>query len=178
MEDGESTQYFYSLEKNCQVGRSITTLTKDNLDTITDTAICPKHTIQTDIPKLLPIGQHSCESRITLDKLRRALTTMENNKSPDFDSLITNFYKHFSPLLEPDLTQVFNFAFDQGLLASSQCRGIISLFKKGKHSRLQNWRPITLLKHRLQNLDYSPHYPSHLRFLRDYTHRSDCLHTW
>ena len=172
MEDGEkSTQYFYSLEKARQARQSITMLRKDNMDTISDTRdllsetcnfYSPLYTaevldptaqqsfFQTDIPKLSPVAQHSCEGRITRDELAKASTTMENNKSPGFDGLTTNFYKHFWPLLGADPTQVFNFACDKGLLASSQRRGIISLlFKKGDRSRLQNWRPITLL-----NTDY------------------------
>ena len=167
----KKVQYFYSLEKARQARQSITMLRKDNMDTITDTRDLLSETrnfysilytaevldptaqqsfLQTDIPKLLPVAQHSCEGRTTLDELGKALTTMENNKSPSFDGLTTNFYKHFWPLLGADLTQVFNFACDNGLLASSQRRGIISLFKKGDRSRLQNWCPITLL-----NTDYN-----------------------
>ena len=75
---------------------------------------------------------------------------MENNKSPGLDGLSTNFYKHFWPIIGPDLTQIYNYAYDHGQLSLSQRRGVISLlFKKGDWTKLQNWRPITLL-----NTDY------------------------
>ena len=34
-----------------------------------------------------------------MDELRKALFSMENNKSPGVDGLITNLCKHFWPLL-------------------------------------------------------------------------------
>ena len=75
---------------------------------------------------------------------------MEIDKSPGIDGLTSNFYKHFWPLIGPDVTKVFNHSFKHGLLTRSQRRGIITLvFKKGDRSKLQNWRPITLL-----NTDY------------------------
>lgn len=71
---------------------------------------------------------------------------MENNKSPGFDGLTTNFYKHFWPLFGSRLTYVFNYALKAGSLSVTQRRGIITLiFKKGDRTRLKNWRPITLL---------------------------------
>jgi len=71
---------------------------------------------------------------------------MEDNKSPGIDGLTSNFYKHFWPILGPDITQVFNYCFQHGLLTRTQRRGIITLiFKKGDRTKLQNWRPITLL---------------------------------
>ena len=75
---------------------------------------------------------------------------MENNKSPGLDGLSTNFYNNFWPILGHELTSVYNYAFDHGQLPLTQKRGIIALlFKKGDRTKLQNWRPITLL-----NTDY------------------------
>ena len=168
LEEGEqSTRYFYSLEKHRQADQSITTLTRDNLDTITDTRDLLSETrqfyqslytadeldpdaqqsfFQTQIPQLSHNAQSSCETSLTTAELEKALKSMENNKSPGFDGLTTNFYKHFWPILGPKLTQVFNFAFNNGTLTSTQRRGIITLlFKKGDRTHLKNWRPITLL---------------------------------
>ena len=81
-------------------------------------------------------------------ELQIALQAMDNNKSPGLDGLSTNFYKHFSPIpiLGHELTHVYKYAFDHGLLPLTQRRGVISiLFKKGDRSQLQHWRPITLL---------------------------------
>lgn len=75
---------------------------------------------------------------------------MENNRSPGLDGLSTNFYKCFWPILGSEITQVYNYAFDNEHPPLTQRRGVISLlFKKGDRTQLQNWRPITLL-----NTDY------------------------
>ena len=99
-----------------------------------------------NIPKLSDEARASCEGRVTVDELRKALLSMENNKSPGVDGLTTNFYKHFWPLMCDKLALVYNYAFDTGCLTVSQRRGIISLvFKKGDRTQLKNWRPISLL---------------------------------
>ena len=112
-EEGEkSTRYFYSLEKKKQADKSIQTLTKDNLDTITSTrdilietrafykklytaeAINPD-TQQTffniSIPQLSASDQQSCELPLSTSELEHALKKMENNKSPGIDGLIQTF---------------------------------------------------------------------------------------
>lgn len=87
---------------------------------------------------------------ITEEELNNAVKAMENNEYPGFDGLTTNFYKHFWPLLGAELTRVYNYSFNNGLLTVSQRRGIITfLFKKGDRTQLKNWRPVTLL-----NTDY------------------------
>ena len=64
---------------------------------------------------------------ITEEELNNAVKAMENNESPGFDGLTTNFYKHFWPLLGAELTHVYNYSFNNGLLTVSQWRGIITL---------------------------------------------------
>lgn len=168
-EEGEkSTRYFYSLEKRQQANHSIRTLTKDNLDTITDpydlisetyrfykslysaeaTDDNAQHQIFTSYPiPTLPLAERdSCDAPLTEHELQQALSTMENNKSPGIDGLSTNFYKFFWPLFGSQLTAVFNYAFQHGSLSVTQRRGVITLvFKKGDRTKLKNWRPITLL---------------------------------
>ena len=167
-EEGEkSTRYFYSLEKKKQADKSIQTLTKDNLDTATSTrnilietrafykklytaeAINPdmqRPFFDISIPQLSASDQQPCELPLSTSELEHALKKMENNKSPGIDGLTSNFYKHFWPILGLDITQVFNYCFQHGLLTRIQRRGIITLiFKKGDRTKLQNWRPITCL---------------------------------
>ena len=152
-EEGEkSTRYFYSLEKKKQADKCIQKLTKENLDTVTSTRdllietrafykklytadIIHPDTQETffniHIPQLSASDQHSCELPLSTSELEKSLKQMENNKSPGIDGLTTNFYKHFWPILGPDITQVFNYCFQHGLLTRTQRRGIISLiFKK------------------------------------------------
>ena len=167
-EDGEkSSRYFYSLEKKKQADKRITTLTKDNLDTITSTRDILIETrafykklytagvinsdvqqsfLDTSMPQLSESDQRSCEIPLSSAELEIAPKKMEDDKSPGIDGLTTNFYKYFWPTLGPDVTQVFNYCFEHGLLTRSQRRGVITLvFKKGDRTKLSNWRPITLL---------------------------------
>ena len=168
LEEGEkSTRYFYSLEKSRKAGQTIRVLTKKNLDTVSQPQDLIAETygfykdlfsaekcdesardrlFSVDIPKLSDEARAWCEGRVTVDELRKALFSMENNKSPGVDGLTTNFYKHFWPLLCDKLALVYNYAFETGCLTVSQRRGIISLvFKKGDRTLLKNWRPISLL---------------------------------
>ena len=172
MEEGErSTRYFYSLEKSRRADQTIRVLTKENLDTVSEPQDLLKETyyfyktlytaqpcdelarkqfLSADIPKLPDNARNSCEGLITEEELLKAVRSMENNKSPGFDGLTTNFYKHFWPILGEKLTSIFNYAFRTGALTVSQRRGVISLlFKKGDRTQLKNWRPVTLL-----NTDY------------------------
>ena len=146
-------------------------MTKENLDTVSEPQDLLKETynfykslysaqpcieqarnqfLTAAIPSLPVDACESCEGLITEEELLKAVKSMENNKSPGFDGLTTNFYKHFGPILNEKLTRVYNHAFKTGRLTVSQRRGIISLlFKKGDRTLLKNWRPVTLL-----NTDY------------------------
>ena len=172
LEEGErSTRYFYSLEKNRKTKQTIRTLTKENLDTVSQPQDLLKEThnfyktlftaepcdqnarnqfLSCDIPRLPAGARECCEGAVTEEELGKAVKAMENNKSPGCDGLTSNFYKHFWPILGAELTRVYNHAFENGLLTVSQRRGIITLlFKKGDRTLLKNWRPVTLL-----NTDY------------------------
>ena len=75
---------------------------------------------------------------------------MARGKAPGIDGLPMEFYLKFWGVLGVDLVEVLNFCHQDGFLAKSQRRGLITLtFKKGDRLDPRNWRPITLL-----NLDY------------------------
>ena len=163
MEEGEkSARYFFSLEKSRKANQTIRVLTKDNLDTVTETRDLLSETrafykklysaepcetfFNAPFPNLPEDACNSCEGELTEQELRKAVTAMELDKSPGIDGLTTNFYKHFWPLFCTRLTHVYNYAFRSGRLSVSQRRGVISLlFKKGERTLLKNWRPTTLL---------------------------------
>ena len=133
-EEGEkSTLYFYSLERRQQAKHTISMLTKDNLDTITEPhdillethrfykhLYTPEpidqhyqdHSLDIPTPSLSPPSRDICEGLVTENKLHIALLAMENNKSPGFDGLTTNFYKHFWPMFGTEVTSVLNSAYD------------------------------------------------------------------
>ena len=167
-EEGEkSTRYFFSLEKCRRAEQCIRILTKDNLDTISETKdlLAETHSFYKSLFSAQPCDENvqanflsgcypnlseeacaSCEGMLTNEELKKAVYSMENDKSPGIDGLTTNFYKQFWPILGDKLTSVCNHAFHAGHLSITQRRGIITLiFKKGDRSLLKNWRPITLL---------------------------------
>ena len=80
-----------------------------------------------------------------------ALKTMEPGKSPGTDGLPAEFYKVFWKDVSPFLIRCLNKSYQNGKLALTQRRCIISLIPKKDKAlqELKNWRPITLL-----NSDY------------------------
>lgn len=143
MEEGEkSTRYFYSLEKRQKNNHTIKTLTRDNLDTISDTCAILSEThnfyktlytaepidLQAQqqlfhshpIPQLPDTERTNCDAPLTEQELYKALTSMENNKSPGIDGLSTNFYKHFWHTFSSALSSVYNYAFKHGTLSVTQ----------------------------------------------------------
>ena len=167
-EEGErSTRYFFSLEKKRKAEQTIRLLTKENMDTVKDMKGLLSEThafykklfsaqpcdeaaqnafLSVPFPKLSECDREHCDRDLTEEELRKAVLSMENDKSPGIDGLTNNFYKHFLPILGEKLTQVYNYAFRSGQLSVSQRRGVITLlFKKGDRTLLKNWRPISLL---------------------------------
>ena len=87
---------------------------------------------------------------ITDREVEDAIGWLRNNKSPGFDGLTAEFYKHFCEEITPILTLTFNKIFEQKKLAPSQRLAIIILlFKKGDARYLTNYKPISLT-----NADY------------------------
>ena len=88
---------------------------------------------------------------MSIDECKRALMTMESNKTPGTDGLTSEFYRYFWNAVSKFMVESFNHALQHGSLSISQRQGIISLIpKKNKNAEyLTNWRPVSLL-----NVDY------------------------
>jgi len=93
----------------------------------------------------------TCEGELTLAECTKALSMMQNNKSPGSDRLTTEFYRAFWDTISTYVVNSLTYAFNTGNLSISQRQGIISLIPKKKKDTLylKNWRPVTLL-----NVDY------------------------
>ena len=74
----------------------------------------------------------TCEGEITLAECTKALSMMQNNKSPSSDGLTTEFYRAFWDIISTYVVNSFNYAFNTGNLSISQRQGIISLIPKKK----------------------------------------------
>ena len=104
-----------------------------------------------NIPQLSDEEQSFLEKDLTINKLKEALTSFADNKSPGEDGFSKEFYQTFFDLLCKDLLNSYNEAFCKGSLSVSQKRGTITLIPKGAENltELKNWHPISLL-----NIDY------------------------
>ncbi len=103
------------------------------------------------IKKLNKQQQVSCEGHITVDEVKKILSSMSNNKSPGSDGYTVEFYKFFFRDIGLFLVKSLNYAFHRGELSITQNQGVITCIPKGKKAReyLKNWCPISLL-----NIDY------------------------
>ena len=106
----------------------------------------------TNHPILSECEKNLLDSQITVQELGLALSKLNNNSAPGIDGLPVPFYKTFWNKLKQPLFESIQFGLSIGELSTTQKRGVITLFHKGKHLRrdqLKNWRPITLT-----NTDY------------------------
>ena len=92
--------------------------------------------------------QH-CEQPFNTNEIKRAISTLENNKSPGNDGLTAEFYKTFT-FLQHDLKELYEEILTLGRMPESMRQAVITcIYKKGKMEDITNWRPISLL-----NYDY------------------------
>lgn len=91
------------------------------------------------------------QGHITEQEVIRAIKKQKPRKSPGIDGIPSEFYKKYSELLAPVLTNIYNTCFETGFLSSDMYKGTISMLYKGKGDKTdrKNWRPITML-----NVDY------------------------
>ena len=103
------------------------------------------------LPKPSPPQADSCDGLLTKEECYVSLKSFSKGKSPGTDGLTAEFYFSFWELLEQELVDSFNYAFEKGEITISQKRGFITLIPKQDKNRtlLDNWTPISLL-----NTDY------------------------
>lgn len=99
-----------------------------------------------DLPQLPDQHRNNLEQPLTFQELTTSAQEQAEGRSPGFDGLTAEFYKVFWELIGPDLYTVFIECMDSGSLPLSCRRAVITLLpKKGDHSVLKNWRPVSLL---------------------------------
>ena len=104
-----------------------------------------------ELSKLTNEEQELLERDLSVQEIKNVLHSFAKNKTPGEDGFTKEFYETFFDLLQQDLLNSYNDAFQKGSLSVSQRRGVISLITKGDSdlSELSAWRSITLL-----NVDY------------------------
>ena len=102
---------------------------------------------------LEPSISESLESEVCMSEFDYVVKNLKNNKSPGWDGLTAEFYKHFWSVIKPVLYNSYLESIKCHCLSPSQRIGILTLLPKPKSptelNYIKNWRPITLL-----NIDY------------------------
>ena len=103
-----------------------------------------------DLDVFLSEDTVSCEEKLSLSEITKALNGFAAGKTPGPDGLPKEFYPKFWEILGPHLLDLHNFSFELGCFSESMQSSITRLiYKEGERKSLKNWRPITLL-----NVDY------------------------
>ena len=178
VEQGErSTKYFFGLEKSKAKKKSILKLVdKDSQQTILTQSGITDHIVnfyqkvydadnttdrtQVDtfiqdcnLDKLPESMTEALEQQITMDELEPIVSKLSNNKSPGWDGLTAEFYKHFWGDIKQLVYSSYLESIENVTMTPSQRIGVLTLIPKPKPPPdlvyIKNWRPITLL-----NVDY------------------------
>ena len=96
------------------------------------------------LPKLNENQTLKCEGAITECELLKALTSMDNDKSPGNDGITKEFYIKFWDAVKEPLCASIQQSFIAGELSTSQKQAIIKLIEKKDRDKrfIKNWRPI------------------------------------
>ena len=79
-------------------------------------------------------------------EIGKIISNLKNKKSHGHDGISNEILKCCSPIVEPYLANAFNRAIEESKFPSAfKIAKIIPLFKKGDRSKLENYRPISLL---------------------------------
>ena len=138
----KNSKYFYNLEKTNQRKKHITSLKINDYVKLTD----PKEILEEEerffkqlytSKNTNPNGSEfieffntenalseetskTCEGIMSIDECKRALMTMESNKTPGTDGLTSEFYRYFWNAVSKFMVESFNYALQHGSLSISQ----------------------------------------------------------
>jgi hypothetical protein len=83
---------------------------------------------------------------LTLKEIVEAITSLPKGKAPRHDDIPTKFFQEYVEEVAPTLLMAFKAMLAHGRTSNHINKGLITLIPKSKdHSKLENWRPITLL---------------------------------
>ncbi len=84
---------------------------------------------------------------LSLAKITEAITSLPKGKAPGHDGIPIEFFQEYVNEVAPTLLLTFKAMLARGLTSEYINKGMITLIPKlGDHSKLGNWRPITLLE--------------------------------
>lgn len=165
------SRYFLHLENRHCTNKAITSIKKENGQTITEQKemlqevksfyqrlyasredeLCRSVNLDdlvgNDVPKLNKSESDKLEGKITEAEALSVLKLMKTNKSPGSDGFSVEFFKMFWEDLASFVVRSANYSLEKGEMSISQRQGIIVCIPKEGKSKdeLKNWRPISLL---------------------------------
>jgi hypothetical protein len=84
---------------------------------------------------------------LSVEEVVKAIRALPKGKAPGHDGIPMEFFQECEKEIAPDLHQAFTAMLNEGETSAFINKGIITLIpKSGDHARLNNWRPITLLR--------------------------------
>ena len=147
-EEGETSSYFFRLEKSRALRRLFTGIRNAEgvvaysisaiirvwcliyVQLFTAASLCHSEKdffVNTLDRKLSDRHSALCEGEVTLAECRVARDSFKNNKTPGIDRLSYEFYKHFWDLFGSDLVAVFYASLSSGTHSYTQRTGLITL---------------------------------------------------
>ena len=175
-EEGEkSSKYFLNLEKRNNVKKCIKNLTVNGIVISKQKDIIQaeeefykslyskscsvnssqrnikEFTLYSELPQLSEQLRDICEGEIEGKECDEILKTFKKGKSPGTDGITIEFYEKFWDLLKPLLLESYQNSYKLNNLTVTQRQSVITLIdkKQADRTKLENWRPISLL-----NTDY------------------------
>ena len=81
-----------------------------------------------------------------ITEIINTVRNLKNSSSTGHDEISTKFIKLSLPILAPALVNIFNLSISTGVYPDRlKIAKVIPIFKKGKHSSVNNYRPISIL---------------------------------
>ena len=118
-----------------------------NLYSLSKTSAKHQQSLLKNISKKFTLAQKELlDAPITQEELEKAVSSLNDEKSPGLTGLPAEFYKHFWPLLKTRYLQFINYAFSNSLPLSLNTSVTSLIYKdKGALTDIANYRPISLI---------------------------------
>ena len=82
----------------------------------------------------------------TEDEIKKTISTLKRNKSPDFENIVADFFLDSKDFIARFLTVLFNYIYKSGVYPEAWSKGfIVPIHKKGDTSNPCNYRGITIV---------------------------------
>lgn len=143
--DGERNNYIRDNYGSIyRIPENRTALEPDCIESFLGPEMCNSDTVQNS--KLSVEDRDRLESPLTIEELDKAVKQSKSNTACGSDGIGNKFLKKFWNLIRKPLFHYATTAFQEGRLSDSFKVASIKLIpKKGDHTQLTNWRPISLL---------------------------------